>query len=286
MATRLDLSHAQWELAHVEIAYTNLNQIAYLLNKAGISPEIYTQHPVNASKQLTLNNLKQYIVSDNMGNTGTVSAGGSWEAHAGRCTAFCLKAAKRLETQGGFDFRIYNLDKHRLARCERTAIVLDSSARSKAIEVPERDSFTIETTKIRKLGWKFFGGKMGMARASSDGRLGNTETHSRSIMNKTPHFHAIIEWKFTNEKANEKRMKVADWKGVGTRAYVWGKRSPSGLSMSNVHTIMQCRQDLRALIDKNSGPKGRRQWRQLKEIHDRLWSSLCKTYGYPVLEKS
>jgi hypothetical protein len=87
MATRLDLSHAQWELAHVEVAYTNLNQIAYLLNKAGISPEIYTQHPVNASKQLTLNNLKQYIVSDNMSNTGTVSAGGSWEAHAGRCSA-------------------------------------------------------------------------------------------------------------------------------------------------------------------------------------------------------
>ncbi|KAK4209175.1 hypothetical protein QBC37DRAFT_404553 [Rhypophila decipiens] len=52
----------------------------------------------------------------------------------GRCTPFTIQTINRLnrEHPGSYNFHIYRLGNHHLARCSRTGIVIDSSSKSGA----------------------------------------------------------------------------------------------------------------------------------------------------------
>lgn len=51
----------------------------------------------------------------------------TWASRTGRCTSLAVKAVHNL---GGpaYDWCIYDLEGHRVARCRRTGIVIDSSS--------------------------------------------------------------------------------------------------------------------------------------------------------------
>ncbi len=55
----------------------------------------------------------------------------TWAGHTGRCTFFAVKVVELLcqEYPDVFDFVIYNLKGHRVTRCHKTGILVDSSSR-------------------------------------------------------------------------------------------------------------------------------------------------------------
>lgn len=49
---------------------------------------------------------------------------------SGLCTSFSIKVVDTLNKQGGYDFKFFDLGIHRLALCDKTKVVIDSSVRS------------------------------------------------------------------------------------------------------------------------------------------------------------
>lgn len=65
--------------------------------------------------------------------------------YTGRCTSFALTCVQNLEcltpttsdNENYWDFKFYDLGGHRIARCENTGVVIDSSSEEGAVVVNE-----------------------------------------------------------------------------------------------------------------------------------------------------
>lgn len=72
---------------------------------------------------------------------------GLWASRTGRCTSFAVKVVTILQRKfpGTFDFRFYDLEgRHRLARCSRTGILIDSGSLNGAFVLEEGDLTSFE----------------------------------------------------------------------------------------------------------------------------------------------
>ena len=128
---------------HVEVAdrvrssifvdgpYTSLKMLQYLLSLTQLSYAEYVKNP-KALRATT----EERIESDTSGGFDF-----TWASRTGRCTSFAVKVADALrkDHKGVFDFQIYNLSGHRLARCLQTVILIDSSSSQGAFELKENE---------------------------------------------------------------------------------------------------------------------------------------------------
>lgn len=82
----------------------------------------------------------------------------TWAGTTGRCTSFAVKVIYLLERQspGKFKFRIYDIGRHRVGRCEKTGILIDSSSKNGAFPLPEGEWITIDGSDA---SWKWIKGK-------------------------------------------------------------------------------------------------------------------------------
>lgn len=67
---------------------------------------------------------------------------GTWSGKAGRCTSFAVKVARALEAEYPtvFNFQYFDVHMHRVARCEKTQILIDSASDDGVKRMPPNPS--------------------------------------------------------------------------------------------------------------------------------------------------
>jgi hypothetical protein len=109
--------------------YTALKMVEYLKQQGGKTYEGFLANPRTALEGVTNRVIGKHDI-----NAYPLSI--TWNSMTGRCTSFAIKAVNDLERMGlkdaankpAFDFEIFNLGRHRVARCKRTGILIDSSS--------------------------------------------------------------------------------------------------------------------------------------------------------------
>ena len=100
-----------------------------------------------------------------------------WASKTGRCTSFAVKAvailSQKMDTKNRpiYDFATYDLHGHRVARCLKTEVVIDSSSTipGGAFVLPEGQWQKFEKTEA---SWKFLKSKSKFERAGDpDGKV-------------------------------------------------------------------------------------------------------------------
>lgn len=88
-----------------------------------------------------------------------------WLSQSGRCTTFAVKVAAALEKvhPSVFKFEMYDVGRHRLARCSRTGVVIDSSQTPGAFLMSE--GALLSDGEGRH--WKYSSGKSGFRNEKS-----------------------------------------------------------------------------------------------------------------------
>lgn len=68
----------------------------------------------------------------------------TWSSLTGRCTSFAVKVIEILNTRhpGMFDFKFYDVGRHRVARCQNTGVLIDSSSNVGAVVLKEDENWT------------------------------------------------------------------------------------------------------------------------------------------------
>jgi hypothetical protein len=126
--------------------------VQYILNAGGVKVEDFLTNP---------NLVKSACKSHVDGKHTLKQMEPIWAYNTGRCTSFAVKGAAVI-TKGkpaaGYDFKIYDLKGHRIARCPKTQVVIDSSSKlpNGAFLLPENKWERFEETDA---SWKFNDGK-------------------------------------------------------------------------------------------------------------------------------
>lgn len=153
--TPTEEADAAWKQVFVEGPYTGFVMIDYLRSHANnitwtdILKSGYTNK--KGLVALSVANKKEAIMKDAKLNT-------TWAGTTGRCTSFAVKVISQLEQKspGTFKFNIYDIGRHRVARCEKTGILIDSSSKNGAFPLPEGEWVRIEGSDA---SWKWDKGK-------------------------------------------------------------------------------------------------------------------------------
>lgn len=154
--TPTEQADAAWKQVFVEGSYTGFVMIDYLRSHANnIEWSDVLKSGYSKKKGLIalsqVANQREAIMKDAKLNT-------TWAGTTGRCTSFAVKVISLLEKQspGTFKFNIYDLGRHRVARCENTGILIDSSSKNGAFPLPEGEWVRIEGSEA---SWKWIKGK-------------------------------------------------------------------------------------------------------------------------------
>lgn len=144
-----------WKQVFEEGPYTALVMIDYLRYKANIAG--WNEVLKLGVKQKTLVALSQ-MADKREAMMKDPDLNRIWAGQTGRCTSFAVKVISLLERQspGIFNFNIYDIGHHRVARCHKTGILIDSSSKVGAFPLPEGKKVRIEASDA---SWKWTNGK-------------------------------------------------------------------------------------------------------------------------------
>ncbi len=122
--TPLDRAIKVWQGIFTGGPYTALKMLEYIMDTGNKTPEDFLRSPKKALEGIT----DDYISKQNIDIMAT-----AWRDATGRCTSFAVNAKYTLsqEKDGDdfiYDFCLYDLGGHRIARCRKTGIVIDSSS--------------------------------------------------------------------------------------------------------------------------------------------------------------
>jgi hypothetical protein len=135
-------------------AYTNYHQVDYLVKRAVKASDDPWKEVLKKPKILSEN-----ITTDFLKNDTSATFKRTWGS-AGRCTSFTIRVIRHLQEHHSpsFDFKIYDLEGHRIARCERTGILIDSSSVAGALVLENGEWRTLED-EDEEVKWKWIDGK-------------------------------------------------------------------------------------------------------------------------------
>lgn len=140
-----------WKSIFTTGPYTSVNMVQFILKAGGHTPEDFLKAP-NVVKSDSKAKVEGKLTIKDMEPI--------WARNTGRCTSFAVKAVTALSKgkPGAYDFKIYDLKGHRIARCPKTHVVIDSSSRlpNGAFLLPENKWERFEETDA---SWKFNDGK-------------------------------------------------------------------------------------------------------------------------------
>ncbi len=141
-----------WQLVFGGGPYTGLKMLEYLIRKGGKTPKGFLQKP-KTELSTVMANPADHSITD-MEPT--------WKGKTGRCTSLAVKVVDSLaanKTQGKlvYEWCIYDLGRHRIARCLKTGVVIDSSSTivGGAFLLPEGQWQRFDKTDA---SWKFKSG--------------------------------------------------------------------------------------------------------------------------------
>ncbi|KAL7628311.1 hypothetical protein AAE478_002511 [Parahypoxylon ruwenzoriense] len=277
-----------WRDTFTNGPYTSLKMVEYLLRRARC------ENPYDmliADPRLLRTISVQDIEADDM-NGGLYS---TWASRTGRCTSFAVKVSTLLQNRypNVFQFSIYDLKGHRVARCRKTGVLIDSSSKHGAFILKEGEWKSFEDSDAC---WKWFSGKSkfetskGPRKLSSDILspkrsmavcLSEVAAKStciclfRSMKQGKPDFYGMISWAIGKKqlemvpdihKRNDKV--IVDWKLKGTR-----------------DDLQECTFYLVRFVTDYGGPLGERQWMAdgINQINNGIWEAANKAWGCPKL---
>jgi hypothetical protein len=164
-STRKEMAELAWFFAFNHAPYTNLNMIDELRKKANITYAHMWHDPRTLGKKLT----KADMCS--LAKSMTQRRG---EDNFGRCTSFAEEISYSLRRANLthladriFDFEFYDMNKHRLARCKNTGLVIDSSSMTGPIFLSKDE-------------WKVFPDQPGQPKWYSAPDVSRTKTFGRN----------------------------------------------------------------------------------------------------------
>ncbi|KAB8221901.1 hypothetical protein BDV33DRAFT_201902 [Aspergillus novoparasiticus] len=139
-----------WEEAFKDGPYSNFLQGEYLVNKSG-----EPWGSILKDKNL----LKKKIKIENLTKDQSTAFIRTWWA-AGRCTSFATRIVRQLQeySSASFDFKFYDLNGHRVARCMKTGILIDSSSATGVLVLNDGDDWTTIAGDTRNRQWKWRAG--------------------------------------------------------------------------------------------------------------------------------
>ncbi|KAM4066584.1 hypothetical protein HRG_000668 [Hirsutella rhossiliensis] len=209
----------------------------YMLYKAkGASYEDLVKNP-----KVAKNISKQDIEKDDMNKAPFFD---TWGSKTGRCTSFAVKITAELvkANPGVFDFKVYDLKGHRVARCIKTGVLIDSSSWVGAFILKEGEWKTFQDGATTAK-WKWVNNE---SKFKTDGKEKSSSTVItsreamaicltevaerpivltlfRSFSNEKTGYHGMFSWVFNKKRLEmtpdlEKRKSklVITWDGKGT----------------------------------------------------------------------
>ncbi|KAE8316619.1 hypothetical protein BDV41DRAFT_113433 [Aspergillus transmontanensis] len=279
-----------WEEAFKDGPYSNFLQGEYLVNKSG-----EPWGSILKDKNL----LKKKIKIENLTEDQSTSFIRTWWA-AGRCTSFATRIVRQLQeySSASFDFKFYDLNGHRVARCMKTGILIDSSSATGVLVLNDGDDWTTIAGDTRNRQWKWRAGMSkfdgGQGLKESGNALSVQQCMSqclieicerfeplclfRSFVQGRAHFHGMIKW-----IPSKKQLILI--KKLGERDNITIQFDKSGTTA----TETQCRGAVADFITHYGGSEGEKQWRfgqqghRAMDIHEKIWSAAIQAWGYPHL---
>jgi hypothetical protein len=144
--------------------------LQYILEAGKVDVSTFMANPVASVKDITKTHITNRHDIERMRPV--------WASKTGRCTSFAVKAVAVLMAQNTdmgnksiYDFATYDLHGHRVARCLKTEVVIDSSSTipGGAFVLPEGQWQKFEKTEA---SWKFSKSKSKFERAGNpDGKV-------------------------------------------------------------------------------------------------------------------
>jgi hypothetical protein len=138
-----------WQAVFAGGPYTGLKMLEYLIVKGGKTPKGFLQNP-KTELSTVMQEIRNHTIAE-MEPT--------WKGKTGRCTSLAVKVVDGLAgTKVGnnlvYNWCIYDLTRHRIARCLKTGIVIDSSSTivGGAFVLPEGQWQRFDKTDA---SWKF-----------------------------------------------------------------------------------------------------------------------------------
>ncbi|KAK0706890.1 hypothetical protein B0T26DRAFT_478797 [Lasiosphaeria miniovina] len=306
----LALAKQEWMKIFNGGPYTGLLMLEHLLNAATKTHEQFLTDPKNSIKKATL---------DHVTGSDLQRLGSTWNTYAGRCTSFAVKGISELNAHSGaggvpiFNFEIYDLSRHRVARCRNTGIVLDSSSTitGGAFALPEGAWARFPETNA---SWKF---KSSESKFERDGNVEGKIKHSSSPITPAeamiiclkeveesaaksvptlfrsassqsqPVFHGIIVW-CPKDHALELGASTGDWRDGKKMVIQFPKYigNPQVLDATMVGTqdeLQECLQQLLQFIHDYGGPHGQEQWETVSTVNTALIQAAVNHWGMPKL---
>lgn len=148
---------AFWKRVFHEGPYTSLVMLDYVRQKVGYKAwEPILQGGITNSKGLVALYPVQAKAQDIEKDPNLRV---TWAGLTGRCTSFALKVVTLIESKypGKYHFIFYDVGHHRVARCRKTSILIDSSSFTHgAFKLQENDWTTIGDSEAL---WKWSDGK-------------------------------------------------------------------------------------------------------------------------------
>ncbi|KAK0701722.1 hypothetical protein B0T26DRAFT_681840 [Lasiosphaeria miniovina] len=310
--TPLDLAQHEWKKIFDGGPYTGMLMLQYIIQATGKSIGDFLLDPKNSIKTITDSHISHF-------NFQQLAA--TWNVDAGRCTSFAVKAITELKSHKDatgapiFNFEIYDLTRHRVARCRKTGVVIDSSSsiRNGAFVLAEgawgRFPETNASWKFKSDESKFEreGKEHGQIKKSSspisptkamviclkeveESAYKSVPTLFRSVnaQNK-PEFHGIIVW-CPRDHAIELGASISDLRDgrklvIQFPKYITvkGKTGLDPKMAGTAESLEQCLEYLVEFIRQYGGPHGMNQWEStgVDEFNTALIQAAVELWGFP-----
>ncbi|KAK4150845.1 hypothetical protein C8A00DRAFT_36535 [Chaetomidium leptoderma] len=311
----------EWQAIFAGGPYTGLKMLEYIMTEGHVTHQAFLTDAKRSIATVTTAIISKQDIN---------KMAATWVFKTGRCTSLAVKAVydlSRLDLkhkttkQPLFNFCIYDLGRHRIARCRNTGIVIDSSSSMPggAFDLQEGTWQRFEETQA---SWKF---KNSESKFESQGDVhGRVKSSSTAI---TPQaamvqclqeiaesaadsvptlfrtvdratgvglFHGLVVWA-PRQRAIKMAKNTQDWKDKRIVTIQWAQqvRTKAGAPTAVLDNKMQgTEQDLKAglthlsqFIQAYGGPNGAAQWEAdgIDTFTLQLVQAACDLWGFPKL---
>ncbi|KAI2618903.1 hypothetical protein GGR54DRAFT_640445 [Hypoxylon sp. NC1633] len=265
-------------------SYSSLGMISAIAINLGLSERDILEKPENLKgfdqNSITQENLYQSPISS------------TWSLKTGRCTSFALKVVHQLESQHPelFNFKYFDLKGHRVARCQRTGILIDSSSGIGAVILNESQDWSTITGLTGK--WMFYNDVLTYERSPQQGIkrsspitaekaigtcLGEVAKKAilvclfREFEARTTQFRGMIKWNIKDKRV-ELIPDLDDRKRMMTIAFCpQGTEESAQLCTSNFGAFIKKYGDMNQWVADDT-----------HKIHETFWNAAVKLWGSPI----
>ncbi|KAH6850496.1 hypothetical protein B0I37DRAFT_115551 [Chaetomium sp. MPI-CAGE-AT-0009] len=298
---------ATWQGIFAEGPYTALKMVEYILQESEKDVAAFMADPVG-----TVNGVTQTKIA---GKHDIARMRPVWASKTGRCTSFAVKAVSILsqkqdaKKQPVYNFATYDLAGHRVARCLKTEVVIDSSSTipGGAFVLPEGKWQVFEKTEA---SWKFKKSESKFERAGDpNGKVASSAALSspaqamylclagveagvkygiptlfRSIGPQgQPLYHGMVSW-MPYKRCIELVPDISKEKKKLKMVIQWGKTAASAGTEADAQ---KCADELEQFVKNYGGPpgNGEQQWAAdgINLFSDLLFATACGLWGFPKL---